>query len=206
MHAERELRYLRPDGWVAPDSLIGLPRLGEQTMTHVDVYYEAFTSKGRACLAAKRVNVRVRHLGGAAFLTMKRKQTPEGKTTVRTEWTEGVLLGRPDPRSPLMKRITKLVDGREIRPHLVLEVVRHDVHYLSREAGHLVLSEDEVHYADGSVEHRIEVEIAAGDDALLTIVHKELRMQYPHLRLAVRGKYSEAKRRESPVAVHSMRA
>lgn len=209
-HDERELRYLRPEGWVAPERLIGLVRLGEQTMPHTDVYYEAFTAKGRPVLAAKRVNVRARHLGGSSVLTLKRKRTREGKATVRGEWTENLMLGRLDSGSPLMRRIRSLVDGRELRPHLVIEVVRRDVHYLSREAGHLVLSEDQVTYEDGSVEHRLEVEIAAGDPSLLAVVHRELKMHYPHIRIAKRGKYSEAKLRAArgapPLAAGRARA
>lgn len=196
-HLEHELRYLRPKGFYVPDGIVGLPYLGSQEDEHLDVYYEAWR-KGRPLLEAARVNFRVRILPNGAFATVKIKRRARGCVTVREEHT----FPMPDPEildadNPVVGMAHDIVGQADLREHLRIRTCRTDHHYLTREGAHLVLSEDSSTFADGTDQRRVEIEIAHGDVCLLKAADEEMRRRFSDLKLASRGKYSEAKRRHA---------
>ena len=71
---------------------------------------------------------------------------------------------------------------------------RLDHHYRQGDS-HVVLSEDNITYPDGSTEQRIEIEHVAGNPDLLNHIHEQLLKAYPDLTTVKRGKLSEGRRR-----------
>ena len=221
--AEHELRFLEPAGFTVPASIAGLEPAGETAGAHRDHYLDA-SGPGGAVLRRERCNLRVRELcDGTLRATFKRKRGRSGALARRIEiegplacaectaparearvWPCGTCGGQGGrdfitrlvaaSDHPALAAAREHVGARELRRLYAVDTLRVDHRFVGDE-GELMLSQDTVTYPDGSVERRVEVELARGDDALLERAERELRRLHPELEAVKRGKASEARKR-----------
>lgn len=203
---EFELRYHLDGEFSPPSTLLGVPFLGSQISSHVDMYWDR-----DGVLDKQGIRLRTRLLDdGRAVLTVKVKRARRGSVRVRDEHNKAIDLplhwndasdlhcnwqAMKMPDSDVVSRLRgRFLAGKNVRGTAWLRVDRVDHHYLQRDGLHIVLSEDHILYADGGRERRLEAEFKEGDDRLLHAVDTELRMNFSLLECQ-NGKASEAIRR-----------
>jgi hypothetical protein len=212
-HNEEELRYYRPQGFLVPDHLAGLPLQESRGNGHRDRYFDGLR-KGSLVLRSGGYSLRVRAKNdGIVVATFKAKNgADKGARSVRAE-TEGPITCPCEGAGCLVCQandnyVALVANGQSLALEKARAVAgktpltfmfsiandRVDHHYRS-EHGHVVLSEDYVTYPDASIEHRIEVEHVQGNPDLLDTIDRQLCVTYPHLSACKRGKLSEGRRR-----------
>lgn len=208
-HDEHELRYLRPKEFEVPQTLADLPFVGTKRNPHRDWYYDV---KGGA-LREHDTSLRVRRRAdGSLTVTFKVKLATDKERTLRREVEHRLICPTCDQTGCAICReptalleaaqgpaidAARAVVGRKAKFAHMFTVVndRTDHHYDNGEGRHMVLSEDNITYPDGSNEQRIEVEHVDGPLKLIDRAHKQLSETYSKIKYAPRGKQREARER-----------
>lgn len=196
---EVELRFLAAAGLptaatigrVAPAGLKLLER-GKRRL-HSDVYCDT----AQLGLRAAGANLRLRTGPlGERWVTLKQKTHGGHKGALNVRLESEVLLppgALAEDSEPWLE--AKLLTNREIRPMLQVATLREEHLFGDDHGNQAVMALDIVTYPDGSVEHRLEVEMRIGTPQLLRLAEEDLRRQLRGLKAAPRGKRSEAIRR-----------
>jgi inorganic triphosphatase YgiF len=196
---EVELRFLAAAGLPTAAKIAGLEpagmcliERGEQRL-HSDVYCDTV----RLGLRAAGANLRVRTGSlGERWVTLKQKTRGGHKGAVNIRLEAEVLLppgALAEDSEPWLA--ARALTTREIRPMLHVATLREEHLFGDRHGNRAVMALDMVTYPDGSVEHRLEVEMREGTPQLLRVVEDDLRRKVRGLKAAPRGKRSEAIRR-----------
>lgn len=205
---EREFRYLRPSSFQVPAALAGLRLTGTDRDVHRNHYFDAAVD-GRPALRDARCSLRVRSaVDGSAQATLKiksQRKLADGEVDVME--VEAALYGPASSPALFAQAVNTLAHpafdaARRIAGPdatfvelLTVDCDRRNHHFTDDRGNHLVLSEDDIVYPDGSRERRIEIELKHGTEKALAKADRHLRRAYPKIKPAARGKLSEGRRR-----------